>query len=73
MGILEKIKDIEEEMGRTQKNKKTEYHLGILKCKLARYRSQLFDEQKGGGGGGDGFEARKAGDARVVLVCKNGC
>ena len=31
MGILEKIKDIELEMSRTQKNKATEGHLGILK------------------------------------------
>jgi len=28
MGIVEKIKDIEAEMARTQKNKATEYHLG---------------------------------------------
>ena len=27
MGILEKIKDIEHEISRTQKNKATEYHL----------------------------------------------
>ncbi len=31
MGILERIKAIEEEMNRTQKNKATEYHLGLLK------------------------------------------
>ena len=34
MGLQEKIKAIEEEMDRTQKNKKTEYHLGILKARL---------------------------------------
>lgn len=31
MGVIEKIKDIEAEMARTQKNKATEYHLGLLK------------------------------------------
>ena len=31
MGILEKIAEIEREIGRTQKNKATEYHLGQLK------------------------------------------
>jgi ribosome-interacting GTPase 1 len=31
MGITEKIKEIEFEMSRTQKNKATEYHLGRLK------------------------------------------
>ncbi|KAF0975729.1 hypothetical protein FDP41_005056 [Naegleria fowleri] len=69
MGLLEKIKDIENEMNKTQKNKATEYHLGLLKARLARLRSQLIDsEKKGGGGAGDGFEARKAGDARVALI-----
>lgn len=31
MGIVEKIQEIEREISRTQKNKATEYHLGILK------------------------------------------
>ena len=43
MGILEKIAEIEREIGRTQKNKATEYHLGQLKAKLAKYRSQLLE------------------------------
>jgi hypothetical protein len=37
MGIIEKIKDIEAEIARTQKNKATEHHLGMLKAKLAKY------------------------------------
>jgi ribosome-interacting GTPase 1 len=41
MGILEKIKDIEDEMARTQKNKATEYHLGQLKARLAKLRTEL--------------------------------
>ena len=70
MGILEKIKDIEDEINRTQKNKATEGHLGLLKGKLARYRSQLIEESSGGGGAGKGtgFEAAKSGDARVSMV-----
>ena len=39
MGILEKIKDIEEEVARTQRNKATEYHLGNLKARLAKLRT----------------------------------
>lgn len=38
MGILERIQEIEREIARTQKNKATEYHLGLLKAKLAKYR-----------------------------------
>jgi hypothetical protein len=30
MGVMEKIKEIEAEMARTQKNKATSYHLGRL-------------------------------------------
>ena len=37
--ILEKIADIENEMARTQKNKATSAHLGLLKAKLAKLRS----------------------------------
>ncbi|KAL6946884.1 Ribosome-interacting GTPase 2 [Hanseniaspora vineae] len=69
MGIIEKIKQIEEEMARTQKNKATEYHLGLLKGKLARYRQQLIAEESAssGGGGGQGFEVAKRG-LRVCLI-----
>eukprot|EP00553_Chaetoceros_curvisetus_P012952 CAMPEP_0204640492 /NCGR_PEP_ID=MMETSP0717-20131115/47583_1 /ASSEMBLY_ACC=CAM_ASM_000666 /TAXON_ID=230516 /ORGANISM="Chaetoceros curvisetus" /LENGTH=402 /DNA_ID=CAMNT_0051660935 /DNA_START=1 /DNA_END=1207 /DNA_ORIENTATION=+ len=70
MGVLEKIKEIEDEMARTQKNKATNYHLGTLKAKLARLRSELLIEQSGGsgGGGGEGFDVARLGDARVALI-----
>lgn len=68
MGIVEKIKDIEEEMARTQKNKATEYHLGLLKAKLARYRAQLLEPSSKSGGAGTGFDVQKSGDARVALI-----
>ncbi|KAF4173577.1 hypothetical protein CNMCM8694_003505 [Aspergillus lentulus] len=68
VNITEKIKEIEEEMRRTQKNKATEYHLGLLKGKLARLRAQLLEPTGGAGGGGAGFDVSKSGDARVALV-----
>jgi ribosome-interacting GTPase 1 len=68
MGILEKIQEIEQEIARTQKNKATEYHLGLLKAKLARYRSQLLEAPKSSGSKGEGFDVMKSGDARVALV-----
>ncbi|KXS14478.1 P-loop containing nucleoside triphosphate hydrolase protein [Gonapodya prolifera JEL478] len=67
MGILERIADIEKEMARTQKNKATEYHIGLLKAKLAKYRLQLLEPQ-GKSGKGEGFDVMKSGDARVALV-----
>ncbi|PAV80560.1 hypothetical protein WR25_11404 [Diploscapter pachys] len=69
MGIVEKIQEIEREISRTQKNKATEYHLGILKAKLAKYRQQLLEPTgKGGAGKGEGFDVMKSGDARVAMV-----
>ena len=68
MGILEKIADIEAEIARTQKNKATEYHLGLLKGKLARYRAELLDAGSKSGGKGEGFDVMKSGDARVALI-----
>ena len=41
MGLPEKIKQIEEEMKKTQINKKTEHHIGLLKAKLARLHEEL--------------------------------
>ncbi len=68
MGILDKIKDIETEIARTQKNKATEHHLGMLKAKLAKYRTALLEPVGKSKGTGDGFEVTKAGDARVAMI-----
>lgn len=69
MGILEKIQQIQQELARTQKNKATEYHIGLLKGKLARYRQQLLEPPPGSSSSsGQGFEVSKSGDARVALI-----
>jgi small GTP-binding protein len=70
--IRAKIKEIETEYARTQKNKATEGHLGILKAKLSKLRRELLEFSAGGkktGGTGErGFEVSKCGDTRVGLV-----
>jgi uncharacterized protein len=38
-------------MARTQKNKATEGHLGLLKAKLAKLRREIMDGPKASGGG----------------------
>jgi ribosome-interacting GTPase 1 len=54
MGILERIKEIELELSRTQKNKATTTHIGLLKSQLARLRTQLLMPSSGSEGVGHG-------------------
>lgn len=70
MTTVQKIKDIEDEMAKTQKNKATSGHLGLLKAKLAKLKRELIADagSKGGGGAGEGFDVNKSGDARVGLI-----
>lgn len=69
MGITERIKEIELEISRTQKNKATTTHIGLLKSQLARLRTQLLMPAPGSGGGGqEGFNVAKSGDGRVALI-----
>ena len=69
MTTMQKIKEIEDEMARTQKNKATMGHLCLLKARLAKLKRELIEPSgKGGGGGGDGFDVSKTGVARVGLV-----
>ena len=70
MTTIQKIAEIEAEMARTQKNKATAYHLGLLKAKLAKLKQEIINPSKGGGGGkpGEGFDVTKSGDARVGLI-----
>lgn len=67
MSLVQQISDIENEIARTQKNKATEHHLGMLKAKLAKLRREVL-MPKSAGGGGDGFDVTKTGDTRVGLI-----
>jgi small GTP-binding protein len=67
MGLPEKIQAIEEEMKRTQINKHTEHHIGLLKAKLAKLRADQ-ERSQGSRQGGVGFELKKGGDCTAVLI-----
>ncbi len=72
MGIPEKIKAIQDEIHKTQINKATEHHIGLLKAKIARLKREMEENIHGRtmhtGGENVGFDVRKAGDATVVLI-----
>lgn len=67
MGIQEKLVELETELARTQKNKATEYHIGILKSKIAQLRRELISPKKHGASAG-GFDVKKSGDATVAII-----
>jgi small GTP-binding protein len=65
--IEKQIKEIEDEIFKTQKNKATEHHIGKLKAKIARLR-ELGEKRKSTGQKGKGFSIKKTGDATVGIV-----
>lgn len=70
MSADQKIKDIEDEINRTQKNKATMAHLCMLKARLAKLKRELIEGASAGAGGGkgEGFAVRKAGSATVGMI-----
>ena len=68
-GILEEIQRLEEEIRKTPYNKATEHHIGRLKAKIARLRSELERKRSAAArGSGGAASIRKEGDATVVLL-----
>ncbi len=65
MGVLEKIRELEDEYKKTQKNKATEHHLGILKAKIAKLKRSLISKKSSKG---SGFTVKKSGNASVALI-----
>src|SRR5215471_15018404 len=72
MGIPEKIKEIQDQIHRTQINKATEFHIGLLKAKIAKLKREQEENLHGktlhAGGENIGFDVKKAGDATIVLI-----
>jgi small GTP-binding protein len=68
MGIPEKIQSIKDEMSRTQINKATEHHVGLLKAKLAKLKREQEDVKSRSSGSSVGFDVKRTGDATLVLI-----
>ncbi len=68
MGIPEKIQAIKDEMAKTQINKATEHHVGLLKAKLAKLRREQDEQKSKSSGSSVGFDVKRTGDATVVLI-----
>lgn len=61
----ERIADIEKEIAKTQYNKATQHHIGLLKARMARLREAIASRKKTGG---TGFNIKKEGMATVAFV-----
>lgn len=68
MGIPEKIQAIKDEMAKTQINKATEHHIGLLKAKLAKLKREQEEVKSRGSGSSIGFDVKRTGDATVVFI-----
>ena len=68
MGIPEKIQAIKDEMAKTQINKATEHHIGLLKAKLAKLRREQDEIKSKGAGSSAGFDVKRTGDATLVFI-----
>jgi small GTP-binding protein len=66
--IDEQIAELEREINKTQYNKATQHHVGLLKAKIAQLREKAETRAKASGGPGDGFQVRKTGDGTVILL-----
>ena len=68
MGVPEKIQAIKDEMAKTQVNKATEHHVGLLKAKLAKLKREQEDAKSKSSGSSIGFDIKRTGDATVVFI-----
>ncbi|MBA3046271.1 MAG: GTP-binding protein [Candidatus Thermoplasmatota archaeon] len=66
--VEEQIKEIQDEMDKTQKNKNTQHHLGKLKAKISRLRDEAEKRRSSGGATGKSYAVRKSGNATIGFV-----
>lgn len=70
MSTMQRIADIEAELGRTQRNKATMAHICALKARLAQLKREVIATDSKGKGGPklEGFDVQKTGDARIGFI-----
>ncbi|MDO5851253.1 MAG: GTP-binding protein [Methanobacteriaceae archaeon] len=67
MSAEQRIKEIEEEIKKTQYNKATSHHIGKLKAKIAQLKERI-EIRNSSGTKGQGFHVKKSGDSTAVLL-----
>ncbi|MGE4595755.1 MAG: GTP-binding protein [Nitrososphaerales archaeon] len=68
MGVPERIKEIEDEIRRTQINKATNHHVGLLRAKIARLKQEQEEKSGRASKSTGGYSVRRSGDATVSII-----
>jgi hypothetical protein len=65
--VDEQVKEFEDELKKTKYNKRTQYHVGLVKAKIARLKEQ--DEiRRSSQKKGEGYSVKKSGDVTAILL-----
>jgi len=68
MGVPERIKEIEDEIRRTQINKATNHHVGLLRPKIARLKQEQEEKAGRSSKSTGGYSVRRSGDSTVSII-----
>ena len=68
MGVPESIKKLEDEIRKTQINKATNHHIGILRAKIARLKLEQDEKSGRSSKSSRGYDIRRSGDATVAII-----
>ncbi|MFH1211368.1 MAG: GTPase, partial [Candidatus Woesearchaeota archaeon] len=61
------IKDLQDELKKTKYNKRTQFHVGLVKAKIARLKERDH-VRRSSAKPGEGYSVRKTGDGTVLLL-----
>ncbi|MBN1377336.1 50S ribosome-binding GTPase [Candidatus Woesearchaeota archaeon] len=62
-----KIEELEEELKKTKYNKATQHHIGLIKAKIAKLKTE-GEKKQGKKGTKEGYSIRKTGNATVSII-----
>ena len=65
--ILQRVRELEEELSTTKYNKSSQHHVGLVKAKIALLKEKQ-ERRIAGKGKTEGFSVKRSGDATVIIV-----
>ena len=65
--ILQRVKELEDELSSTKYNKRSQGHIGLIKARIALLKEKQ-ERRVAGKGKSEGFSVKRSGDATVIMV-----